>query len=72
MAKKITPVITHTEILSRAIRSIEADLADWDTKGDGIPQAQRDAMLAAATKELREKLEALKLLYRIETGADCE
>lgn len=72
MAKKTTAIITHTEILSRAIRSIEADIADWRTKCEDLPQAQKDAMFATATKELREKLETLKTLYRIETGAELE
>lgn len=72
MAKKTTPIITHTEILSRAIRSIEVDIADWRQKCDDFPQAQKDAMFAAATEELRAKLDALKTLYRIETGVDYD
>ena len=72
MAKKTTTIITHTEILSRAIRSIEADIADWHKKCEGLPLAQKDAMEATATKELREKLEILKTLYRIETGSELE
>ena len=72
MAKKTIPIITHTEILSRAIRSIEEDIADWHQKCDGLPQAQKDAMVAAATEELRVKLDTLKTLYRIETGADYD
>lgn len=72
MAKKTTPIITHTEILSRAIRSIEADIADWRKKCEGLPQAQKDAMEAIATEELREKLETLKTLYFIETGVELE
>ena len=71
MAKK-TIIITHTEILSRAIRSIEADIADWRTKCESLPQDQKDAMFATATADLREKLDALKTLYRIETGAELE
>lgn len=72
MSVKTKPIITHTEILSRAIRSIEADISDWHQKCEALPQAQKDAMEAAATKELREKLEILKTLYRIETGAELE
>lgn len=69
MAKKTTPIITHTEILSRAIRSLEEEIAEWHSKGEGLPKELRDEMFTAATKEPREKLEALKTLYRIETGA---
>lgn len=70
MAKK--PIITHTEILSRAIRCVEYDIAEWRSKCERFPADQREAMLAAATKDLTEKLEALKTLYRIETGAYIE
>lgn len=72
MAKKTTPVITHTEILSRAIKCIEADIADWHRKCEGLPQAQREAMIDVSTKELRSKLEALKEMYRIETGVEYD
>lgn len=72
MTKKVTPIITHTEILSRAIRSIEADIAEWHKKCEGIPQAQKDAMIEMSTKELREKLDVLKGLYCIETGKNFD
>ena len=72
MTKKVTPIITHTEILSRAIRSIEADIADWHKKCEGIPQEQKDAMFEMSTKELREKLDVLKGLYCIETGTNID
>lgn len=70
MNLKTKPIITHTEILSRAIRSLEEEIAEWHSKGEGLPKELRDEMFTAATKELREKLEALKTLYRIETGSD--
>ena len=66
MAKKTEPIITHTEILSRAIRSIEEEIEEWNNKSDNIPQE----LIAKATEEPRAKLEALKTLYRIETGTD--
>lgn len=69
---KTTPIITHTEILVRAIHSIEDEVTEWRDKCAGLPKEQRDTMLTAATKELNEKLEALKTLYRIETGAEWE
>lgn len=70
MAKKPTPIITHTEILNRAIHSIKAEIADWQCKCQAFPQEQQDAFLAQATGDLRAKLEALKEMYRIETGTD--
>ena len=66
MANKTTPIITHTEILSRAIRSLEDEIAEWNNKSDSIPQE----LIAQVTEEPRAKLEALKTLYRIETGRD--
>ena len=73
MAKKATPIITQTEILSRAISSIKAEIEEWQER----TKIFRDERLAesyvdAGTKELREKLDALKTLYRIETGIDYE
>ena len=70
MKKNTSPIITHTEILARAIRTIEDDIAEWRCKCEAFPQEQRATMLAASTKELTEKLEALKTLYRFETGTD--
>lgn len=69
MAKN-KPIITYTEILTRAIRCTEWDIAEWRIKCESLPAGQRGMALAAATKELAEKLEALKTLYRIETGTD--
>ena len=66
--KKTTPVITHVEILSRAIRSIEEEIrAQEEAMGDN---PQFEDMLAAFVAEREPKLEALKEMYRIETGTD--
>ena len=70
MTKKVTPIITHTEIIALAIRSIEADIEEWHIKCECFPEDQVEAMFTKATAELREKLDALKTLYRIETGTD--
>lgn len=70
MAKKTTPVITHTEILVRAIKSIEAEIDEWREKFNGNPDVFMTGMFEIATAELREKLVALKTLYLIETGTD--
>lgn len=65
MAKKRpTPLLTHTEILCMAIRCCEHAIATWDDRG--ISPEHRDFM----TAEIREKLEILKELYRIETGTE--
>ena len=70
MKTNTNPIITNTEILARAIRTVEDDIEEWRRKCENFPQDQRDTMFSAATKELAEKLEALKTLYRIETGSD--
>ena len=69
MAKK-TPIITHTEIITRAIQSYEAEIDEWRDRCKGFPQDQADSYFEAATKDLREKLDALKIMYRMETGTD--
>ena len=68
--QKTTPIITHTEILSRAIRTVEADIDEWRRQCAGFPQEERDALFNASTKELRGKLDALKQMYLIETGTE--
>ena len=70
MAKKNTPIITHTEIIARAIRTIEAEIEEWHSTCANLPQEQRDAMIATATAELVSKLETLKQMYFIETGEE--
>ena len=64
------PVITHTEILNRAISSIECEIEDWRRKCEGLPADQKEKMFTVATEELRAKLGACKALYHIETGAE--
>lgn len=68
---KKTPTITHTEILSRAISSIDAEIEVWRLKCEDLPTEQREKMFMVATGELRAKLEALQTLYSIETGTEC-
>lgn len=66
--KKQTPVITHTEILSRAIRSIEQEVYGWRSSCEKLPNGEK--FFKEATGDLSAKLTALKDLYRIETGND--
>ena len=72
MAKKTKPIITHTEIIALAIRSILCDISTLHSMCEKFPKEHRDAMLAAATGELDEKLDALKTMYSIETGCEWE
>lgn len=66
--KKTVPTITHVEILSRAIRSIEDEIRSQEEVMGEIPECKD--MLAAYMAERTPKLEALKEMYRIETGND--
>lgn len=66
--KKATPIITHVEILSRAIRSIEDEIRNQEEVMGEIPECKD--MLADYIAERAPKLEALKEMYRIETGND--
>lgn len=63
--------ITYTEILSRAISSVESEIEDWRLKCEGLPLDQRDTLFTTATQELQGKLKALQTLYYIETGKAC-
>jgi hypothetical protein len=68
MAKKTTPVITHIEILCLALRCLEHDIDQVRKQCDGIPGAE--AMLQYCIDEKEPKMEALRMLYRTETGTD--
>ena len=69
MAKKqMEPIITHVEIYTRAIRNILDEIKTWEDRCEGLPQGQREEMVSRATAPLHSKLEALKEMYRIESG----
>ena len=70
MATRNTPIITHVEILCRAIRNIEDEIKAQKSVMDGIPECE--AMLNAYINERNSKLEALKEMYRIETGTNYD
>lgn len=70
MAKKTTPIITHAEILVRAIQTVEVEIDELRRQCAGFPQKERDELFNAATKDLRCKLDVLKQMYIIETGAE--
>lgn len=70
MAKKTTPIITHTEILARAIRSVESEIEGRKHLCESLPPAQREAMFKVSTEELRGKIDTLKQMYLIETGTE--
>lgn len=66
MTKKNAPVITHTEVICFAIRHLEHEVEVQEQFCRDNPAAQ--PMLEHTMKELGPKLEALKEMYRIETG----
>lgn len=66
--KREQPTITYTEILARAARSIEQEIAEWNDKAEGLPGAEE--LLSKSIGDLRSKLEAVETMYRIETGTD--
>lgn len=69
MAKKTTPIITHTEILARAIRSIEDEIDNMKTRCEGrMEEVLVKQICDDYTAERTPKLEALKAMYLIETG----
>lgn len=76
MAKKNTPIITHTEIICLAIEAVQARIRAYDDivekasgKGADVQKTAaeiRDTYVADATP----KLAVLKSMYKIETGTD--
>lgn len=66
--KKQNISINHTEILCYAIKAVQAEINDWNAKCSG--HAGFEEILEQATSRLIPKLEALKELYRIETGTE--
>lgn len=70
MAKKTSPVITHTEILCLALRCLEHDIDQMRKRCEGIPGAE--VALQHCIDEKAPKMEALRTLYRIETGTDYD
>ena len=70
MTKKTTPIITHTEILCYAIRHIAAEIEDWQKRSIQTSSTEIAELVAERVAYLNPKLDALKEMYRFETG--CE
>ncbi len=70
--KQPEPIITHSEIYSRAIRSIQDEIKAWEDRCEGLPQEQKDDIVCRSTAHLRPKLEALKEMYRFESGDEYD
>ena len=66
--KKNKPAITHTEILCLAIRCLQKEVDDMTAYCEGIES--KAEYLAFFLDQRTPKLEAMKELYRIETGTD--
>ena len=66
--RKNKPVITHTEIICYAILHLESVIKDRVAYLDGIPGSE--AFLETFLEQHLPKVEALKELYRIETGTE--
>jgi hypothetical protein len=70
MAKKkdTSPVITNTETICYAIKAIQAEIDVWKNKA--ADKEEMAEMVAVVTAPLNEKVRALMMLYKIETGVD--
>ena len=68
MAKKTTPIITHTEVICYAIRALETQIEDWKLRSEQVSDAEIVKMAEEAIANLTLKLDALKEMYRFETG----
>ena len=74
MASKQKPIITHTEILCLAIQAAARKLHEYDEMVDRCDNMAAREMIAEARAKHEAiwapKLEALKEMYRIETGTN--
>ena len=68
MKKNEMPIITYTEILSRAARTLEVEISEWERRCEGLPSGED--MLERSTADRKEKLKSIRLMYRIETGTE--
>ena len=76
MAKN-EPVLTHAEILCFAIRHLKSEIEDIKLRREILAartgnNEMADGVANALIAPIIPKLEALKKLYRIETGTDYE
>lgn len=70
--KKNTPILTHTELLCLAYRTLERDVQEWrDTllKSGTAPEKVEDSVQAICAMQLR-KMDAIQQMYFYETGID--
>ena len=72
MAKKPEPIITHTEIICRTIRDIDREIHDLYVRSNAVPDEVGKPWFQSESAPLKEKREALKTMYRIETGTDYD
>ena len=74
MAKKTTPIITRTEILCLAIEAATRRIHEYDEMVDRCDSlAAREIVVEMRNQNAaiwKPKIEALKAMYKIETGTD--
>ncbi len=67
--KKPVPIITHTELLSRACRSLQEELEFWQKKFEAASDFSEE-QFHDITDPIEEKIKAIKYMYFCETGTD--
>lgn len=77
MTKKTTPILTHAETLCFAIRHLNHEIEDIKRRGEKLAERtgnkeMADDLTNALIEPLTPKLEALREMYRIETGTDYD
>ena len=66
--KKTTPVITHTQTLCYAIQHLENGIDEMKKRCEGKPNGEE--FIKMHLDQFGPQLEALKEMYRIETGVE--
>lgn len=66
--KKPEPVITHTELLCLAARTLEADISHWEEACADWPNGAAQAAEICA-RQIKQ-LDAIRQMYLFETGVE--
>lgn len=62
------PVITHTELLNRTFNDLHREVKEWVDRVNADPA--KLTALASVLDPLYAKMEAIRTMYRYETGVD--
>lgn len=69
--KKPEPVLTHTELLCLAYRTLEQDVRHWEEALEKLPPEEKtEGLLSGICHDQLRKMDAIRTMYRLETGTE--